>query len=71
MYIIWPSSAVFLWYLIPGKYLVILYVQEHHYHVLENDKETIPPDADAPELLPSFKPELSLPSIYQDINSCQ
>ena len=39
-------------------------VQEHHYHVLENVKKTIPPDPDIPELPPLFKPKPSPPPIY-------
>ena len=49
--------------------------QEHHYHVLEKDiashgVEVIPPDPDAPELPPLFKPGSPPPDpppIYQDI----
>ena len=41
--------------------------QEHFYHVLENAKKAIPPDPDAPELPPPFKPEPSPPPVYHDI----
>ena len=35
--------------------------------MLENAKKNIPPDPDAPELPPPFKPEPSPPPIYHDI----
>ena len=49
--------------------------QEHYYHVLEKDiashgVKVIPPDPDAPELPPPFKPGSPPPDpppIYQDI----